>query len=66
LQAIEFFFFAVAIGAVTVIFAIMTFFYKYVELNSPPVESANPSHEESKALISSSGKTSNEVHDSEI
>ena len=63
-QAIEFFFFAAAIGFVTVIFAVMTFFYKYVELTSPVA--VHTSNEESKALIGSHDKGSDEVRDSEI
>ena len=45
----------------TLIFAVMAFFYKYVDLNSPV-----PYNEESKALIGSQDKISNVVHDSEI
>ena len=33
LQAIEFFFFACCIGAVAILFTVMAFFYKYVDLS---------------------------------
>ena len=55
LQAIEFFFFAACIGAVAILFAVMSFFYKYVDLSTynQPREDSSGSDEsdETKALI---------------
>ena len=59
-QAIEFFFFAGVIFVVAIIFGIMSFFYKYVDLSNRDIsqDSAynSKSHDESSALISSSSK----------
>ena len=63
-QAIEFFFFAALIFVVTIIFGIMAFFYKYVDLtgqgngtlngNSPYV-GAKPQDERSPLIVNSDG-----------
>ena len=45
----------------TSIFAVMAFFYKYVDLNSPA-----PYNEESKALVGSQDKISNVVQESDF
>lgn len=54
LQAVEFFFFAACIGAVAILFAIMSFFYKYVDL-SKRVQASNlasdEDQDESRALV---------------
>ena len=62
MQAIEFFFFAALIFIVTIIFAIMSFFYKYVDLSGQDdtasrAESPNlgQNHNESSALVSNGG-----------
>ena len=57
-QAIEFFFFAGLIFVVTIIFGIMSFFYKYVDLTGHDEEPSNrdsTSHDESSALIVDNG-----------
>ena len=59
LQVIEFFFFAGLIFVVTIIFAIMSFFYKYVDLsdradNPMSRDSAYDSNESSVLLASGS------------
>ena len=51
LQAIEFFFFAVCIGAVAILFALMSFFYKYVDLSTYKDTSSQSSSDETRALI---------------
>ena len=64
IQAIEFFFFAGLIFVVTIIFAIMSFFYKYVDLsdrddNNPSSQDSaydSKSHNEYSALIASSSR----------
>lgn len=61
----EFFFFAILIVAVTILFAIMSYFYKYVSL---PTENKNnhfPSKDESTALITEDND-SNTGNESEI
>jgi hypothetical protein len=60
MQAIEFFFFAGLIFVVTIIFAIMSFFYKYVDLTGRDDETSPSSHDdssqdESSALIAENG-----------
>ena len=59
-QAIEFFFFAVCIGVLALVFAVMSFFYKYVDLssqNGSPNNSVANSQlsDETRALILSQG-----------
>ena len=59
LQVIEFFFFAGLIFVVSIIFAIMSFFYKYVDLgdradNSMSRDSAYDSNESSVLIASGS------------
>ena len=54
LQAIEFFFFAILIAVVAVVFAVMAYFYKYVDLSQrdePSDESESPPRDETSALI---------------
>ena len=63
-QAIEFFFFAACIGAVAILFAVMSFFYKYVDLstyNQPQDDSSHDvSSDETSALILASDKDKNQ------
>ena len=59
-QALEFFFFAGLIFVVTIIFAIMSFFYKYVDLTGRDEDATSSghddsSHDESSALIAENG-----------
>ena len=62
-QAIEFFFFAALIFVVTIIFGIMAFFYKYVDLTGQDDETSNGGspyvdgkpQDESSALIVENG-----------
>ena len=63
IQAIEFFFFAGLMLLVTIIFAIMSFFYKYVDLsggNDQPSSRdsaySSKSHDENSALITSNSR----------
>ena len=58
IQAIEFFFFAGLMFMVTIVFAIMSFFYKYVDLSSDEDKPSSrdsayssKSHDESSALV---------------
>ena len=54
LQAIEFFFFAILIAVVAIVFAVMAYFYKYVDLSQrdqPSDESESPPKDETSALI---------------
>ena len=55
MQAIEFFFFAACIGVVAILFAVMSFFYKYVDLSTynQPQEESSESSDETRALIMS-------------
>ena len=58
-QALEFFFFAACIGAIAILFAVMSFFYKYVDLstyNKLQTEGSDPSLDETRALILSHEK----------
>jgi len=64
-QAAEFFFFAVLIGAVTILFAIMSFFYKYVSLQSDRNQVVTDPKDESTALISNDAKQTPDGHTSE-
>ena len=50
-QAIEFFFFAILIGIVTLIFAIMSYFYKYVSIAEETGSIPGNEQDESAALI---------------
>lgn len=57
-QALEFFFFAILIGAVTILFAIMAFFYKYVTLSDKKDDSQKTDDiDESAALITEDENT---------
>ena len=63
MQAIEFFFFADLIFVVTIIFAIMSFFYKYVDLSDQAADPLSQdsahnskSHDDYSALIASSSR----------
>ena len=63
MQAIEFFFFAGLIFVVTIIFAIMSFFYKYVDLSDRAADPLSrdsaynsKSHDDYSALIASSSR----------
>ena len=54
MQAIEFFFFAILIAVVAVVFAVMSFFYKYVDLSERgqlAADTADPPKDETSALI---------------
>ena len=54
MQAIEFFFFAILIAVVAVVFAVMAYFYKYVDLSQrdqPSDDSESPPRDETSALI---------------
>ena len=60
-QALEFFFFAACIGAVAILFAVMSFFYKYVDLSTyDQLQEGggedDTSSDETKALILSHNK----------
>ena len=64
MQAIEFFFFAACIVGVAVLFAIMAFFYKYVDLsahNQPVIN--NQSSDETSALILSQQQSDSIIDD---
>ncbi len=54
MQALEFFFFAILIGAITLIFAVMTIFYKYVDI--PNAQNDKPENDERTGLISEENK----------
>ena len=63
MQAVEFFFFAGLMLLVTIIFAIMSYFYKYVDLSSgdnKPLSRdsaySSKSHDESSSLIISNSR----------
>ncbi len=49
----EFFFFAACIGAVAILFAVMSFFYKYVDLSTrqPAGDLTEETNDESSALV---------------
>ena len=54
IQAIEFFFFAILIAVVAVVFAVMAYFYTYVDLsqrNQPSDDSGSSPRDETSALI---------------
>lgn len=54
MQAIEFFFFAILIAAVAVLFAVMSYFYKYVDLSDRGQSTENSTDspkDETSALI---------------
>jgi len=54
MQAIEFFFFAILIAAVAVLFAVMSYFYKYVDLSDHGQSTENSTDspkDETSALI---------------
>ena len=54
MQAIEFFFFAILIAVVAVVFAVMAYFYKYVDLSQrdqPSDDSGSTPRDETSALI---------------
>jgi hypothetical protein len=60
-QALEFFFFAACIGGLAILFAVMSFFYKYVDLSThnqlqPEGEGDEVSSDETQALILSHDK----------
>ena len=55
MQAIEFFFFAILIGAVTLVFSIMTLFYKYVDSNTS--SGGGSGRDERASLISNEAKS---------
>ena len=61
MQALEFFFFAILIGVVTFIFAVMSFFYKYVDLSEP--DYAKPTTDERTGLIHDSDKEAEDAFD---
>ena len=69
MQALEFFFFAILIGIVTAVFAVMSFFYKYVDLStkagskSGSGASTPPTlrQDESSALVMDKGSEENGV-----
>ena len=61
IQALEFFFFAACIGGLAILFAVMSFFYKYVDLSThnqlqPEGEGDEVSSDETQALILSHDK----------
>lgn len=60
LQAIEFFFFAVLIGVITLLFAIMSYFYKYGTSQEGDKISHDGQKDESTALIPE-GDTGNNI-----
>lgn len=55
-QAVEFFFFAILIGAVALLFAIMSFFFKYVDHKSK-IEENSSDRDETSSLLPSESKT---------
>ena len=65
MQAIEFFFFAACIVGVAVLFAIMAFFYKYVDLSAPsqPLTNDQSSDETSALILSQQQSDSTTIDD---
>jgi len=59
-QALEFFFFAILIGVVTFVFAVMSFFYKYVDISKPVYEKPT---DERTGLIHEDEKEAEDIFD---
>lgn len=65
MQAIEFFFFAACIVGVAILFAIMAFFYKYVDLSvhTQPLTNDQSSDETSALILSQQQSDSSPIDD---